>query len=373
MAKRDYYEVLGVSKGASADEIKKAYRKLAIANHPDKNPGDKAAEDRFKEATEAYEVLSDEKKRSTYDQFGFAGIDGMAGGHDYSHVYSDFSDIFGGGGFSDIFESFFGGGGGSSSRRSTGPSVGDSLRYDVNLDLEEAAFGKKIEISYAHHIGCPTCNGSGSKTGGTKICPHCNGTGKVNRSSGFFAVSTPCGNCNGTGRVVEDPCNNCHGSGVVRKQQKVKVSIPPGADDGTRISLRGMGDAGRNGGPAGDLYVYINVRPHKYFVRHGYDLYIQIPISITQASLGAEIKVPLLEGKNVKIVVPAGVQNGKLIRVKDNGIPKDKNMTRRGDLYIKLKVEVPKLGLASQKAKKLLKELSNVLGENESPTPIPFD
>lgn len=372
MAKRDYYEVLGVAKDASNDEIKKAYRKLAIANHPDKNPGDAAAESRFKEATEAYEVLSNEKKRSTYDQFGFAGIDGMAGGHDYSNVYSEFSDIFGGGGFSDIFESFFGGGG-ASSRRSTGPSAGSSLRYDVTLDLEEAAFGKKVEISYAHHVSCKTCSGSGSKTGGTKICPHCNGVGKVNRSSGFFAVSTPCNNCSGTGRVVEDPCNTCHGSGIVRKQQKVKVTIPPGADDGTRVSLRGMGDAGRNGGPSGDLFVYINVRPHKFFIRHGYDLYVQVPISFTQAALGAEIKVPLLEGKNVKVVIPASVQNGKLIRVKDKGIPKDRTQSKRGDMYIKLRVDTPKLGLTSHKARKLLKELSKVLGEDEAPTPVPFE
>jgi len=373
VAKRDYYEVLGVSKTASADEIKKAYRKLAVANHPDRNPGDEEAENRFKEATDAYEVLSDEKKRSTYDQFGFAGIDGMAGGHDYSNVYNDFSDIFGGGGFSDIFESFFGGGGGTSSRRSNGPSPGSTLRYDVALDLEEAAFGKSIEISYAHHISCPTCNGSGSKTGGTKTCPYCNGAGKVNRSSGFFAVSTPCSNCNGTGRVVEDPCSNCHGSGVVRKQQKVKVTIPPGADDGTRILLRGMGDAGKNGGPSGDLYVYINVKPHKYFVRNHHDIYLQIPISITQAALGSEIKVPLLNGKRIKVVIPAGVQNGKLIRVKDKGIPKDKSMSRRGDMYIKLRVDTPKVGITSQKAKKLLKELAKVLGEEDTPTPIPFD
>ena len=371
MAKRDYYEVLGVSKTAHADEITKASRKLAVANHPDRNPDDKAAEERFKEATEAYEVLSDEKKRSTYDQFGFAGIDGMAGGHDYSNVYNDFSDIFGGGGFSDIFESFFGGGGSSS--RSSGPSVGSSLRYDVSLDLEEAAFGKKVDISYTHHIKCHDCNGSGSKTGGTKTCPHCNGTGKVNRSSGFFAVSTPCSNCNGTGRVVEDPCNACHGSGVVRKQQKVKVTIPPGADDGTRISLRGMGDAGKNGGPSGDLFVYINVKPHKYFVRHHYDLYVQVPISMTQAALGAEIKVPLLEGKNIKVTIPSGVQNGKLIRVKDKGIPKDRNQTRRGDMYIKLRVDTPKIGITSAKAKKLLKDLAKVLGENDSPTPVPFE
>lgn len=371
MAKRDYYEVLGVSKQATAEEIKKAYRKLAIANHPDRNPGDKAAEERFKEATEAYEVLSDDKKRSTYDQFGFAGIDGMAGGHDYSNVYNDFSDIFGGGGFGDIFESFFGGGGQSRSHRHSGPSAGSSLRYDITLDFEEAAFGKKVEINYAHQVACKTCNGSGSKSGGTKVCPHCNGTGQVRRSSGFFAVSTPCPNCNGTGRVVENPCSDCHGTGIVRKQQKIKVSIPAGVDDGSRVVLKGMGDAGPNGGPSGDLYVYVNVRPHKYFVRSGYDVYVQVPISITQAALGTEISVPIIDKKSVKVKIPSGCQNGKVLRVKNCGIPTDKSLSRRGDMYIKIKVEIPThLGF---KAKSIMKDLSQALGENSSPTPISFD
>jgi molecular chaperone DnaJ len=374
VAKRDYYEVLGVSKQATPAEIKKAYRKLAIANHPDKNPGDKAAEDRFKEATEAYEVLSDEKKRSTYDQFGFAGIDGMAGGHDYSNVYSDFSDIFGGGGggFEDIFSSIFGGGGGQSRGRrgSSGPNVGSSLRYDVTLDFEEAAFGKKIELNYAHQIACKTCHGSGSKSGGTKVCPVCNGTGQVRRNSGFFAVASTCTNCNGTGHVVENPCSDCNGTGTVRKQQKLKVSIPAGVDDGSRVVLKGMGDAGANGGPSGDLYVYVNVRPHKYFVRHNFDVYVQIPINVTQAALGDEISVPTIDGKTVKVKIPSGTQSGKILRVKSYGIPTDRNATKRGDMYIKIQVEVPThMGL---RAKAAMKDLAKHLGDNTSPKPVPF-
>ena len=358
MAKRDYYEVLGVSKQATPAEIKKAYRKLAIANHPDKNPGDKAAEDRFKEATEAYEVLSDEKKRSTYDQFGFAGIDGMAGGHDYSNVYSDFSDIFGGGGQS------------RGRRGSNGPNVGSSLRYDVTLDFEEAAFGKKIELNYAHQIACKTCHGSGSKSGGTKVCPVCNGTGQVRRNSGFFAVASTCTNCNGTGRVVENPCSDCNGTGTVRKQQKLKVSIPAGVDDGSRVVLKGMGDAGANGGPSGDLYVYVNVRPHKYFVRHNFDVYVQIPINVTQAALGDEISVPTIDGKTVKVKIPSGTQSGKILRVKSYGIPTDRNATKRGDMYIKIQVEVPThMGL---RAKAAMKDLAKHLGDNTSPKPVPF-
>jgi molecular chaperone DnaJ len=372
VAKRDYYEVLGVSKQATAAEIKKAYRKLAIANHPDKNPGDKAAEDRFKEATEAYEVLSDDKKRSTYDQFGFAGIDGMAGGHDYSNVYSDFSDIFGGGGggFEDIFSSFFGGGGGQSRGRSSGPSVGSSLRYDVTLSFEEAAFGKKIDVNYPHQISCHTCSGSGSKTGGTKVCPQCNGTGQVRRNSGFFAVASTCPQCNGTGRVVENPCDDCHGTGTVRKQQKLKVSIPAGVDDGSRVVLKGMGDAGPNGGPSGDLYVYVNVKPHKYFVRHNYDVYIQIPINIAQAALGAEISVPTIDNKTAKVKVPSGTQNAKILRVKGCGIPMDRDASRRGDMYVKIQVDVPTH--MSLRAKSAMKDLAKHLGDNDSPKPVTF-
>ena len=374
MAKRDYYEVLGVEKTATPAEIKKAYRKLAIANHPDKNPGDKAAEERFKEATEAYEVLSDEKKKSTYDQFGFAGIDGMAGGHDYSNVYNDFSDIFGGaggaGGFSDIFEQFFGGGGGGG-RRQSGPEPGASLRKDLTIELKDAVFGTKIEISYARQVACSTCGGSGSSTGGTKTCSYCNGTGQVRRSSGFFAVSQTCPKCGGTGREVENPCGTCHGTGLQRKQQKINVKVPGGVDDGSRIVARGMGNAGANGGPCGDLYVVINVKPHKYFVRHGNDLYVQIPIEMTQAALGTEIKVDTIDGDKVKVSIPSGTQNGKLLRIKGRGVSRLNGGSTRGDMYIKIQVNVPKhLGL---KAKSAMKKLIGLLNETDTPSPVPFD
>ena len=377
MAKRDYYEVLGVGKTATLEEIKKAYRKLAIANHPDKNPGDKAAEERFKEATEAYDALGDEKKRKMYDQYGFAGVDGANGGtHDYSNVYRDFSDIFGGGfgggGFEDIFSSFFGGGSRTQARSNQrGSEAGSSLRYDVDIEFKDAVFGTKIEVAYSHQVACEECHGSGSEGGsGTKICPTCNGSGQVRRNSGFFAIASTCPTCNGSGQVIESPCSSCHGVGLKRKQQKVKVTIPAGVDTGSRVVLRGMGDAGPNGGPAGDLYVYINVKPHKYFVRQDYDLYCQIPISITQASLGAEMQVPTIDGQSIKVNIPSGIQHGKMLRVRERGVTK-LNSTDRGDMYIKLMVQVPKrLGA---KAKKLMQELSDALGEETSPNPVPFE
>ncbi len=376
MAKRDYYEVLGVGKTATLEEIKKAYRKLAIANHPDRNPGNKEAEDRFKEATEAYDVLGDEKKRKMYDQYGFAGVDGANGGaHDYSNVYRDFSDIFGGGfggGFEDIFSSFFGGGGRTQTRGGQhGPEVGSSLRYDVDIDFKDAVFGTKIEVAYSHQVACDVCHGSGSEEhSGTKVCPTCNGSGQVRRNSGFFAIASACPTCGGSGHVIENPCSSCHGTGLKRKQQKVKVSIPAGVDSGSRVVLRGMGDAGANGGPSGDLYVYISVKPHKYFVRQDYELYCQIPISITQASLGGDIKVSTIDGDLIKVNIPSGIQSGKMLRVKGRGVTK-LNSTDRGDMYIRLQVQIPKrLGT---KAKKLMQELSEVLGEQEAPNPVPFE
>lgn len=373
MAKRDYYEVLGVPKGASLDEIKKSYRKLAVANHPDKNPGDKAAEERFKEASEAYEVLSDDQKRQAYDQYGFAGVDAN-GYQNYQNVYRDFGDLFGGGGFSDIFESFFGGGMRSSrGGGQRGPSTGSSLRYDVDIDFKEAVFGTKVEIAYTHQIHCSTCSGSGVQSGsGRKVCHSCNGTGQIRRNSGFFSIASTCPTCGGEGYLVENPCNDCHGTGLKRKQQKLKVTIPAGVDTGNRISISGQGDAGPNGGPAGDLYVYVNVRPHKYFERSGNDLYCQIPISITQAALGAEIEVMTIDDVKVKVAIPPGTQNGKVLRLRNKGVPHLRSsLDQRGDQYIKLVVEVPKK--LNREAKNLIQRLSEVLGENASPEPVPFN
>lgn len=372
MSKRDYYEVLGVPKGASSDEIKKAYRKLAIKYHPDKNPGDKKAEEAFKEATEAYEVLSNDQKRQAYDQFGFAGVDGMNGGsHDYSSVFRDFSDIFGD--FGGIFDSFFGGGSGgrSYSGRGGGPAHGANLRYNLDIDFKDAVFGTKAEISYTRNVACSQCGGSGAESGtGRKVCGTCGGTGQVRRNSGFFSIASTCPTCNGEGFVVEHPCRYCHGTGLAKKQQKIKVTIPAGIDSGKRINIPGQGDAGPNGGPAGDLFVYITVRPHKYFERDGNDLYCVIPISLTQAALGAEIEVDTIDDKRVKIKIPAGVQNGKILRLKGRGVPYLHNSDKRGDMYIKLHVEIPKR--VSSKAKALLRELADVIGEDTKPNPVPL-
>ncbi|MDI9455664.1 MAG: molecular chaperone DnaJ [Sphaerochaeta sp.] len=373
MAKRDYYEVLGVEKTATLDEIKKAYRKLAIANHPDRNQGDKAAEDRFKEATEAYDVLSDEKKRQMYDQFGFAGVDGGSGPRDYSNVYRDFSDIFGsgfGGGFEDIFSSFFGGGG-RASRAHRGPEPGSSLRYDIEIDFKDAIFGTKVEISYSHQVACDVCGGSGSESSaGMKTCPTCHGSGQVSRGGGFFTIASTCPTCSGNGQIIENPCQGCHGTGLKRKQQKVKVTVPAGVDTGSRVVLRGMGDAGPNGGASGDLYVYINVRPHKYFIRQGDNLFVQIPISITQAALGAEIMVPTIDGKKIKLSIPSGTQHGKMLRLRQYGATR-LNSTDRGDMYVKIDIQVPKR--LNSKAKKLMQELSDALGEVTEPNPVSFE
>ncbi len=371
MAKRDYYEVLGVQKGATEEEIKKAYRKIAMANHPDTHPGDKDAEERFKEASEAYEVLSDPKKKSAYDQFGFAGVDGMGGAASggYQNVYRDFSDLFGGaGGFSDIFSSFFGGGGSSRGRSSNGPRQGQSLRYDITIDFKEAVFGCKKEISFSHDETCPSCKGTGGS--GRRTCPTCNGSGQVVSGGGFFQMSQPCRACRGTGYVVDNPCSECHGTGTVRKSEKLSVNIPAGSDDGTRLTLRGKGDAGANGGPNGDLILFVNVKPDKYFVRDGSDVYLQIPISFVQAALGDTIKVPTIDGTDVMVDVPEGTQSGKLLRLRGKGVPA-LHGGQRGDMYLKVIVEIPKrLGL---KEKKIMKELYDVMAPSKSPKPTAFN
>jgi molecular chaperone DnaJ len=371
VSKRDYYEVLGVPKNASKEDIKKAYRKLAVKYHPDRNPGDEKAEEMFKEATEAYEVLYDDKRRQAYDQFGFAGVEGMgtgAGGQGFSG-FRDFEDIFGD--FGDIFGSFFGGGGGRSGRSDRGARRGADLRYNLDISFKDAVFGTRVEVSYDRHVTCPSCGGNGAETGsGRKVCPTCGGSGQVRRSSGFFSIASPCPTCNGEGYVIDNPCTMCHGSGVISKHQKLKVTIPPGIESGKRINIPGQGDAGPNGGPAGDLFVYVRVRPHDFFERHGNDIYCVVPISFTQAALGAEIMVPTLEGKKVKVRVPPGTQNGKILRLKNEGVPHLHNSTRRGDLYIKIRVDVPKH--LSSRAKSLLKELAEMEGENNSPTPVPL-
>lgn len=369
MAKRDYYDVLGVERGAAKDDIKRAYRKIAVANHPDRNPGDKAAEERFKEATEAYEVLADEKRRQAYDQFGFAGLEGMStpSGPGGFSAFRDFEDIFGD--LGGIFDSMFGGG---RRRGSTRERVqrGSDLRYDLDIEFTDAAFGVKKEISYTREIGCDRCKGAGAEPGsGKRTCPTCNGAGQVRRSSGLFSIAQTCPTCGGEGTIVEKPCSKCGGNGLLKKNQKINVTIPAGVEDGRRIRIPEQGDAGPRGGPAGDLYVYLRVKSHEYFERDGADIYCVIPISFTQAALGAELLVPTLEGKKVKVKIPSGTQNNKILRLRNEGISHAAS-GRRGDMYIRILVTIPQR--LSSKAKNLLKEYAEVEGEETSPKPVPL-
>jgi molecular chaperone DnaJ len=371
VAKRDYYEVLGVQKDAQKDDIKRAYRKLAIQFHPDKNPGDKASEEKFKEATEAYEVLGDDSKRQAYDQFGFAGVEGMggAGQHDYSTVFRDFDDIFGGfGDFSSIFGSIFGNQGGyGADRRSDRPQRGSNLRYDIELPFEKAIYGTTVEIAYSRDDTCKTCAGSGSVDGsGRKVCGTCRGSGQVRRSSGFFSISQPCPICQGQGSVIEKPCRDCEGSGISKKKQKIKVTIPPGVDDGKRVTIPGQGDVGPNGGAPGDLYVFIHVRAHDFFERHDQDLYCAARIDFITATLGGEVSVQTLDNKRVKLAIPAGTQHGKLLRVKEEGVPSSSG--RKGDLYVKILLQVP--SRLSRRGKELLEEMRKTEGETLEPPSV---
>jgi molecular chaperone DnaJ len=372
MAKRDYYEVLGVQKGAAKDEIKKAYRQLAIKHHPDRNPDSKDAEEKFKEATEAYEILADERKRQAYDQYGFAGVSGMGQptAQDFSTIFQGFEDIFGD--VSGIFDSFFGGGG--PKRRSTGKGFGQrgsDLRYDMEITFLEAAFGAKKEVTYPRAERCESCKGTGADKGsGRKLCPTCGGSGQVRRNSGFFSIASSCPSCGGEGEIVEKPCADCKSAGTVRRARTITITIPAGIEDGKRLSLAGQGDAGTNGAQDGDLYVFLRVQPHQFFERDGKDIYCAIPISMTQAALGADIVVPTLDGKTVRMSVPAGTQNSRILRLRGEGIPELHSASRRGDMYIKIMVRIPtKL---SSKAKELLKELAAASGDEPSPKPIPL-
>ncbi|MCY6959706.1 molecular chaperone DnaJ [Clostridium brassicae] len=339
MANKDYYKVLGISNGASEDEIKKAYRKLAMKYHPDRNPGDKEAEEKFKDINEAYQVLSDPEKKSQYDRFGttdFNGGFGGTGGFDFSG---------GMGGFEDIFDSFFGGFGGFSSRRKNGPERGEDIEYTLNLTFEEAVFGVEKEISLTKNEKCETCNGTGAKPGtNSKTCDKCNGTGQVryqrNTPLGSFVSTATCDKCNGSGKIITNPCHTCHGKGTVRKNKKIKIKIPAGVDTGNVLPLRGQGEPGKNGGPSGDLYVNIRVSPHKFFKRKGFDIYVEQHISFARAALGVELEVATVDG-DVKYKVPAGTQSGTVFRLKGKGVTRV-NGHGRGDEYIKIIVDVPK-------------------------------
>ncbi|MDC7239047.1 MAG: molecular chaperone DnaJ [Spirochaetales bacterium] len=369
MSKRDYYEVLEIEKNASQDEIKKAYRKQAIKYHPDRNQNSTEAEQKFKEATEAYEVLSDAQKKQAYDQYGFAGVDNMGGPGFNASAFSGCEDIFGGD-FSSIFDSFFGGGGGGGGRGGRrGPSRGNDLRYDMEVEFKDAVYGDKVEVEYYRQQSCSVCHGSGASSGtGSKTCPTCGGSGQVRRSSGFFSIAQPCSSCHGEGTIIENPCTSCRGRGVVKEKQKLKVTIPAGIAPGKRIRLDGQGDAGPKGGPSGDLYVYIHIREHEYFEREGYDLYCVVPISISQAALGSEVFVRTLDDKKIKIKVPAGTQSGKMLRIRNEGVPVLHGSGRKGDMYVKLQVQIPKK--LSGKQKDILKSFSESYGEDTEPKPI---
>ena len=361
--KRDYYEVLGVDKSASADEIKKAYRKIAKANHPDQHPGDKACEERFKEANEAYEILSDEDKRKKYDQFGHAAFDPSAGyGQGGYGGFGGFEDIFGGGGFGDIFSSIFGGGG--QSRNPNAPRRGEDVRATLNISFEEAAFGCEKEVTAPRIEQCPDCKGTGCAPGTTaETCPDCKGTGTVRTTQrtpfGMAQSTGPCSKCRGSGKIIHQPCSTCRGMGKIRRNHKMTVKVPAGIDDGQAIPISGCGNAGSNGGPAGDLLVGIIVRPHPIFEREGTSVYMEQEISYAQAALGAEVEVPTLDGR-VKLTIPEGTQPGAVFRMRGRGIPSLRG-GGRGDQFVSVKLAVPRNLTGSQK--ELLRQFAASMGE----------
>jgi molecular chaperone DnaJ len=361
MSKRDYYEVLGVQRGASKEEIKKAYRKLAMKYHPDRNPDSPDAEQKFKEASEAAEILLSDEKRGRYDQFGHAGVDGAAGGFGaggFSGDFGDLGDIFG-----DIFGDILGGGRRRGGRRGGRP--GNDLQMSVDLTFEESAFGIEKEVSLTKNVSCTTCNGSGSKNGSQpSSCDMCGGRGEVRRQQGFFTVATTCPKCHGSGTMITDPCGTCHGAGTTKKKTNLAVKFPAGIDSGQRLKLTGEGDAGQGGAPAGDLYVVVNVLPHELFERDGFDVYCKVPISFSQAALGAEVEVPTLTGK-VKVSIPAGTQSGKKMRLKSKGIER-LGAYGYGDQILEIHVETPSK-LTSEQRELLVKLQELETGTVSSP------
>jgi molecular chaperone DnaJ len=360
MAKRDCYEVLSVERTAEPDEIKKAYRKLALKYHPDKNPGDKTAEEQFKELGEAYEILSDPEKRALYDQHGHAAFDRRAGGYGaggFHDPFEIFREVFGGGG---IFDDLFGGGRSDPSQ----PQRGNDLRYDMEITFDEAAQGCEKEITVSKPAPCETCQGSGAEPGSRiRTCPSCGGRGQVVNSRGIFSIAQTCPHCQGAGRVLEKPCKACHGQGRRERSSKIKLRIPAGVDTGSRLRSSGNGEAGFRGGPPGDLYVVLHVQPHAIFQRDGDDLLCEVPVSFTQAALGAEIEVPALDGGTM-IKIPPGTQPGTMFRLKSKGI-KNVQGYGHGDLHIRVNVEVPTHLSPDQKAK--LQEFADLCNGRESP------
>ncbi len=369
--KRDYYEVLGVARDATADDLKKAYRKLAVKYHPDKNPDDKSAEEKFKEVSEAYDILSDEQKRAAYDRYGHTAFSGgmggpgggAGGGGGFHDPFDIFREVFGGGG-GGVFETFFGGGAAAAQRRRGGPQRGSDLRYALEITLEDAAHGAEREIEYERLVSCKTCTGSGSASGaGKKTCRTCGGAGQVISSRGFFQVQQTCPDCGGTGETITDPCKPCRGVGRVKERTRVRLRIPAGIEEGSRLRSQGNGDSGTAGGPAGDLYVVIHLKPHEIFQRDGDDLHCELPMPFATAALGGEITVPTIEGK-ASVKIPAGTQNGTTFRLRGKGLKSLGSSSHTGDLYVHAQIAVPTRLNPEQKAK--LQEFAQLLGENAS-------
>jgi molecular chaperone DnaJ len=360
VSKADYYEVLGVSRNASDQELKSAYRKLALKFHPDRNPGDHAAEEKFKEASEAYQVLCDPDKRAAYDRFGHAGV-GAAGAGGFSGFSGsvDLGDIFG-----DLFGEMFNVGGGGPGRASR-QQRGDDLRFDLAIEFEDAIFGQETEVKIRRLESCPTCSGRGSASGrGPSVCGHCQGRGQIRYQQGFFSVARTCSACGGTGSIIGDPCQTCRGETRVSKELKLTVKVPPGVEDGTRIRYAGEGDAGRSNGPRGDLYVVLSIQPHDFFERDGHDLRCVVPISFPQAALGAEIEIQGIDGA-VMIKIPEGTQSGKELRIRGRGVPV-LHGKGHGDLVVKVLVQVPRK--LSRQQRELVNKLSELLSVENKPT-----
>jgi molecular chaperone DnaJ len=354
MEDKDYYKILGVSNDSSEEEIKRAYRKIAMQYHPDRNPGDKEAEEKFKIASEAYEVLRDPQKRQIYDHYGIEGLKGTG-----FTGFRGFDDIFSA--FGDIFEDFFGFG--ATNKRRGRSRAGADLRYDIKISFYEAAFGKETEIEIPKIVSCDVCNGTGAKPGTyPTTCPNCKGTGQVTRSQGFFTISTTCSQCRGEGKFIPHPCKECRGLGKVKRNKKIQIKIPPGVDTGSKLRIRGEGEEGERGGPPGDLFVFLYVEPHDFFSRDGDDIVCQIPISFIQAALGSEIEIPTLNGKK-NLTIPKGTESNEIFRIKGEGFPKLRGYGR-GDLLVQVILKTPKN--LTKRQEEILREFEEVSTKKEN-------
>lgn len=363
MSKRDFYEVLGVSRDADEKALKSAYRKMAMKYHPDRNPDDNSAESNFKDVNEAYDALKDPEKRAAYDRFGHAAFENGMGGGNGPGFGNDFASTM-----SDIFDEFFGGSGGPGGgrgRRGGGADRGSDLRYNMEVDLEDAFSGKTVEINVPTSAGCQTCSGSGAKPGTSpKACSTCGGAGRVRATQGFFTVERTCISCQGRGEVIADPCSGCGGSGRVTQDRTLSVNIPSGIEDGTRIRLSGEGEAGVRGGPSGDLYIFVSLRPHTFFQRDGADLFCRVPISLTTAALGGQFDVPTVDGGKTRVKIPEGTQTAKQFRLRAKGMPVLRS-SKVGDMYIQVVVETPRN--LSRKQRELLEEFDAVSSKENHP------